>query len=264
MYTESCGQSRYKKKVLRGLGGTVTKVVEEMENRYGVYLHNHNLMIATYLDPRYKHTLFRKHPYNSDGVERLEKLIVDKYLEHEKEKKIHDEEEKSVNEVTDSPKPQKDAEDVLMVEEAGELNTSKSKTKTMSLTTIMANSRAALFEDDDDEDDVCQAVDPDEKETLAILQHQIQTYKDLKRIKTDEDPFDWWKRNQVLLPLLSKVAARYLSSPPPSTESERTFSIGGNIVTNKRTRLLAKHTEQMIFLNSNLPNLPIQDYSPYY
>ena len=170
---------------------------------------------------------------------------------------------KVVNEVTDSPKPQKDAEDVLMVEEAGELNTLKSKTKTMSLTTIMANSRAALF-DDDDEDDADTAVDPDEKETIAILQHQIQTYKDLKRIKTDEDPFDWWKRNQVLFPLLSKVAARYLSSPPSSVESERTFSIGGNIVTNNRTRLTAKHTEQMIFLNSNLPNLPIQDYSAYY
>ena len=251
------------KKVLRGLGGTVTKLVEEMETRYGVYLHNHNLMIATYLDPRYKHTLFRKHPYNSDGVERLEKLIVDKCLEHEKEKKIHDEEEKSVNEVTDSPKPQKDAEDVLMVEEADELNTSRSKTKTMSLTTIMANSRAALF-DDDDEDDVCQAVDPDEKETIAILQHQIQTYKELKRIKIDDDPFDWWKRNQVLFPLLSKVVARYLSSPPSSVESERTFSIGGNIVKNNRTRLTAEHTEQMIFLNSNLPNLPIQDYSPDY
>ena len=194
----------------------------------------------------------------------MEKLIVEKYLEHEKEKKLF-EEEKSGEEATDSSNTQEVAEDVVMVDEADEvLNTSRSKTKTVSLTTIMANSRATLFDDDDDEDDVCQAVDPDEKETIAILQHQIQTYKELKRIKIDDDPFDWWKRNQVLFPLLSKVAARYLSSPPSSVESERTFSIGGNIVTNNRPRLTAKHTEQMIFLNSNLPNLPIQDYSAYY
>ena len=80
----------------------------------------------------------------------------------------------------------------------------------------------------------------------------------------EDDPFDWWKRNMLMLPQLNKIAARYLSSPPSSVESERTFSIGGNIVTKDRTRLTAEHTEQMIFLNSNLPNLPIQDYSKYY
>ena len=67
-----------------------------------------------------------------------------------------------------------------------------------------------------------------------------------------------------MFPYLSNLAARYLSSPPSSVESERTFSIGGNIVTKDRTRLTAEHTEQMIFLNSNLPNLPIQDYSKNY
>ena len=74
------------KKVLRGLGGTVTKVVEEMDNRYGVYLHNPNLMLATYFDPRYKHCPFKKEPYNPDAVEKLEKLIVERYLEHEKQR----------------------------------------------------------------------------------------------------------------------------------------------------------------------------------
>ena len=64
-----------------------------------------------------------------------------------------------------------------------------------------------------------------------------------------------------MLPVLSKVAARYLSSPPSSVESERTFSIGGNIVTKDRTKLKAENTEQMIFLNANLPLLSIQDYS---
>ena len=262
--TQTAVENPETKRVLKGLGGTINKLADEMDTRYGVYVHNPDLMIATYLDPRYKHTLFRKHPYNSDGVEKVEKLIVNKYLEHEKAKKNHDEVDKSVNEVTHFPKPQNDAEDVRMVEEDGELDTLISKTKTISLTAIRAKSKAALFDDDDDENDANTVADPDEKETIAILKHQMQTYKDLKRIKSDEDPFDWWKRHKVLFPLISKVAARYLSSPPSSTESERTFSIGGNIVTNKRTRLLAKHTEQMIFLNSNLPNLPIQDYSAYY
>ena len=140
--------------------------------------------------------------------------------------------------------------------------TSKSACQT-TITSILASKTAELFAINDDDED-CDAISPDEKEIRVVLAHEIHAYKELKRIKSDQNQFKWWEQHMVMFPHISKLAARYLSSPPSSVESERTFSIGGNIVTKDRARLTADHTEQMIFLNSNLPNLPSQDYSKYF
>ena len=52
--------------------------------------------------------------------------------------------------------------------------------------------------------------------------------------------------------MLAKLAKRLLSAPPSSVESERLFSIGGNIYTPKRNRLTAEHGERLMFMNFNL------------
>ena len=52
----------------------------------------------------------------------------------------------------------------------------------MSLSSILASSAAALFDDVDDKDDEVQALDADEKEVRAMLSYEIQKYKDFKRI----------------------------------------------------------------------------------
>ena len=58
--------------------------------------------------------------------------------------------------------------------------------------------------------------------------------------------------NSTRLPILAKLAKRLLSAPSSSVESERLFSIGGNIYTPKRNRLTAEHGEMLIFLYFNL------------
>lgn len=61
----------------------------------------------------------------------------------------------------------------------------------------------------------------------------------------------WWKE-QVDLPLLSKLARSYLSIPATSIPSERVFSTAGDIVTAQRSLLLSEHVDQLIFLKKNL------------
>ena len=144
----------------------------------------------------------------------------------------------------------------------GRGRTSKSACQT-TISSILASKTAELFAIVEDEE--CDAISPSERETRVVLAHELESYKSLKRINTDSgNPFKWWEQHMKMFPHISKLAARYLSSPPSSVESERTFSIGGNIVTKDRTRLTCDNTEQMIFLNSNLPNLPAQDYSNYF
>ena len=96
------------------------------------------------------------------------------------------------------------------------------------------------------------------------LQNEMESYNALPTLSRKENSFSWWKENKTLLPLLSTLATKYLSSPPSSVESERTFSIGGNVVTKNRSRLRGDNTERLIFLNANLPLLPSLDYTKYY
>ena len=146
-----------------------------------------------------------------------------------------------------------------------ECDESYNTVKPISLSSIFASSAAKLFGDDEDTTEVSKEImSPDEQHKRMMLAHEIKSYKELKKLPMDEDPMKWWMMNAINFPYLKTVAARYLSSPPSSVESERTFSIGGNIVTKDRTRLTADNTEKLIFLNSNLPLLAVQDYSEYY
>ena len=65
-------------------------------------------------------------------------------------------------------------------------------------------------------------------------------------------PYCDWKTNKHQYPNLAMLALIYLSAPPSSVESERLFSIGGNIITSKRGRLTAENGERLMFLNFNL------------
>lgn len=50
---------------------------------------------------------------------------------------------------------------------------------------------------------------------------------------------------------LYKLALHYLSCPPSSVYSERVFSTAGNLVTNRRRRLLPQNVEEMMFIKMN-------------
>ena len=121
------------KKMLFGVVGTLNKLLEEMNCRYAVYLDNPNLILATFFDPRYKHWPFR------NQLDTVEKLVVERFLEHEKDKKMF--EENNPGEVSKSSRPQKVADIPVAVEEAELTDTSRSKSKSLSLSSIMANSQ---------------------------------------------------------------------------------------------------------------------------
>jgi hypothetical protein len=54
------------------------------------------------------------------------------------------------------------------------------------------------------------------------------------------------------LPLLSKLALKYLSAPVSSVESERIFSTGGNLYKPTRNRPCPENGETLMFLHYNL------------
>lgn len=66
----------------------------------------------------------------------------------------------------------------------------------------------------------------------------------------------WWQKNEDTFPHLSKVAKAYLAIRPTSVASERLFSLGGNIMTEKRTRMSAQRLEMTALIKANQDVFP--------
>ena len=65
------------------------------------------------------------------------------------------------------------------------------------------------------------------------------------------DRAQWWKKHTDMFPTLSKIANRVLAVPASSVPSERVFSVGGTLVSKKRSRLTPGHVEMLLCLNKN-------------
>jgi hypothetical protein len=64
------------------------------------------------------------------------------------------------------------------------------------------------------------------------------------------NPLHFWKHNYSLYPRLARIAKRVFAVPATSAAVEREFSLAGNIVTKKRSRLSPGTVNDIIFLNS--------------
>lgn len=80
---------------------------------------------------------------------------------------------------------------------------------------------------------------------------QFQNYIAEPQLRFDLNAFEWWKFRENKYPALAELAKQYLAIPATSVSSERCFSTAGNIVTSKRTCLLTKNVNMLIFLYQN-------------
>ena len=90
-------------------------------------------------------------------------------------------------------------------------------------------------------------------------ENDISTKTELERYLADETKIDkemnvlvYWNNNQSTYPILGSIARRVLSVPATNTTIERLFSISGNTVTNRRTRLQTSKVNQLLFIRRNL------------
>ena len=91
---------------------------------------------------------------------------------------------------------------------------------------------------------------------LALLERDLNIYKNMPLQHTEGNPMKWWKVNQHAMPYLAIMAKKFLSAPGSSIDSERLFSASGQIINNLRTRLNPDNAESLIFLSANLPVMP--------
>ena len=92
-----------------------------------------------------------------------------------------------------------------------------------------------------------------QKPNILKIDKEVNRYLELEMIGVEEDPLEWWKiTGKEECPTLFEVALKLFIIPASSVPSERIFSILGNIVTKKRTRLGKEITNQIVYLNRNM------------
>ena len=72
------------------------------------------------------------------------------------------------------------------------------------------------------------------------------------------DVLNWWRKNAKRFPLLARAAKKYLAVQATSCAVERTFSSSGNVVTSRRTLLVTRNVEMIVYIKENLPKIDLK------
>lgn len=81
---------------------------------------------------------------------------------------------------------------------------------------------------------------------------EITAYLQEEAIDGENDPLTWWKANESLVPLMARIARKYLCICATSCPSERVFSTAGSVMTPLHSLLKPEKVNMLVFLARNL------------
>ncbi|KAG9280417.1 zinc finger BED domain-containing protein 1-like [Astyanax mexicanus] len=80
---------------------------------------------------------------------------------------------------------------------------------------------------------------------------ELTIYEQEPTVDGDDDPLAWWRTNSKRLPIMARLARKYLCVCATSTPSERVFSTAGNVVSPSRSHLKPDKVNMLVFLAKN-------------
>nr|XP_039253466.1 uncharacterized protein LOC120330652 [Styela clava] len=203
----------------RSLALFKNKILTQLHERFG-FVFNQNscyihMSIATWLDPRYKTSYFKK----VDGIQikgsiESEMIAIKQRQTNANSKDIDNCFEKQF----DFAKKPESLDELLG---------------------CGIESHDSSKEIDEGNDDEVASVS---EETASYLKTKIQT--------TNLNTLEWWKSNTAT-PVLKELAVKYSCMPATSASSERSFSSAGLTASKLRSRLTGKHVEMLNVLHCN-------------
>nr|XP_012224904.1 PREDICTED: zinc finger BED domain-containing protein 4-like [Linepithema humile] len=219
-----------------GVGTMKDSLIQNVNNRFNNILLNINYTHATFLDPRFKTAFF-----DNDMSSKIKIEIYHKMQEISQEHEILESDDlnnsESNNDIDDESLTTFRRKETIWTCFSEIANASDASTSACGNAISNRNSSNT------------------ESNTKSC---EIDTYLSMKLIERIESPFLWWHDNRKILPILSKLAEKYLCIPANSVYSERLFSKAGIVYEKKRNRLLPDNGEKLIFLHHNLPLLNYQ------
>ncbi|KAG8236720.1 hypothetical protein J437_LFUL014215 [Ladona fulva] len=89
-------------------------------------------------------------------------------------------------------------------------------------------------------------------ERYEILRERAQELISKVAYRQEKDPLNFWYKYEVNMPLVSKMAKKYLCIPTTSVPSERLFSKAGQICSDLRSRIKSTKVDKLLSINSNI------------
>ena len=117
-----------------------------------------------------------------------------------------------------------------------------------------SSKRCKLFDNlSDSEDEEDAATPPPVAVSDARVDEAFSYYWEAPRSSQSSDPFDFWRQNSHEYPEVFVIATSTFTCPSGSVDSERLFSVAGDVIRHRRTSLSPENAEDQIFLAKNLP-----------
>ena len=199
--------------------------VERTHNNRQVGIHP-TLIIATFLDPRFKDLNPISKPSNKKKVRKHVKALLTA-LERERRDAIAPESQDLMAESSSEEEPTIDPELAELMDIVGEGHQAE-------VTTNMQ--------------DVGDVVD---RELKGYEKEPTLAWVDADADGKYNNPLDWWREKERLYPLLAKLARMYLAVQATSAPSERIFSIANRVISKARAALDPKVAGRLEFLHEN-------------
>lgn len=195
-------------------------MLDSLNRRFVDVTSNKKLVLATILDPRYKHRLFGDEAL----VTRSRQWLRDECIK------------------------------VASAEQQQQPPTQKRKIETEKKCTGSSTSRLwDLFSEACDEP--VRTVSDTTTHVDDAVDAMLELYLAGPLLPREEDMYSWWNLHRFQYPYLAQLARRYLSAPASSVPSEQLFSAAGQIFSDRRGTLCAEKGEMLLLLKYNLPQL---------
>jgi len=89
------------------------------------------------------------------------------------------------------------------------------------------------------------------QEIILITKKELEDYKNKYFEVQDDNILEFWKNQKHIFPLLSILAKQILAIPASSASSERSFSVAGRVIEERRSCLGGNTVDGILFLNNH-------------
>lgn len=93
--------------------------------------------------------------------------------------------------------------------------------------------------------------------TSSALRHYHHVHENKEpNINRLESPPEYWEKQKLLSPISISITLVFLCMPASSVPCERVFSKGGEVVSKKKSSLIPKAVDKLLFLNKKKKSSP--------